>query len=161
MFNKKKSDEKPQGVVAQPAKVEKVAAPSDQVTTTSPEAPRVAIRYIDRPECAETFSDSTLEARARNLQRQLRCLVCQGEAIDESNSPFAADVRHLVRQQIADGQSDQKIEDFLVARYGAYILMKPPLQSNTWLLWLAPFAVLGLAGAVAGVAIKKAASREG
>ncbi len=110
---------------------------------------------------AETFSDSTMEARARNLQRQLRCLVCQGESIDESGSPFAADVRHLVRQQIADGQSDQKIEDFLVARYGAYILMKPPLQSNTWLLWLAPFAVLGLAGAVAGVAIKKAASREG
>ena|SRR5450755_1659262 len=110
---------------------------------------------------AETFSDSTMEARARNLQRQLRCLVCQGESIDESGSPFAADVRHLVRQQIADGQSDQKIEDFLVARYGAFILMKPPLQSNTWLLWLAPFAVLGLAGAVAGVAIKKAASREG
>ena len=110
---------------------------------------------------AETFSDSTMEARARNLQRQLRCLVCQGESIDESGSPFAADVRHLVRQQIADGQSDQQIEDFLVARYGAFILMKPPLQSNTWLLWLAPFAVLGLAGAVAGVAIKKAASREG
>jgi cytochrome c-type biogenesis protein CcmH len=110
---------------------------------------------------AETFSDSTLEARARNLQRQLRCLVCQGESVDESGSPFAADVRHLVRQQIADGQSDRGIEDFLVARYGAFILMKPPLQSNTWLLWLAPFLVLGLAGTVAGVAIKKAASREG
>jgi cytochrome c-type biogenesis protein CcmH len=110
---------------------------------------------------AETFSDSTMEARARNLQRQLRCLVCQGESVDESGSPFAADVRHLVRQQIADGQSDRQIEDFLVARYGAFILMKPPLQSNTWLLWLAPFLVLGLAGTVAGVAIKRAASREG
>ena len=109
----------------------------------------------------ETFSDPALEARARNLQRQFRCLVCQGESIDESGSPFAADVRHLVRQQIADGQSDRQIEDFLVARYGAFILMKPPLQSNTWLLWLAPFFVLGLAGTVAGVAIKKAASREG
>jgi cytochrome c-type biogenesis protein CcmH len=108
---------------------------------------------------AETFSDATLEARARNLQRQLRCLVCQGESIDESGSPFAADVRHLVRQQIADGQSDQQIEDFLVARYGAFILMKPPLQSNTWLLWLAPFLVLGMGGAVAGIAIKRAASR--
>jgi len=109
----------------------------------------------------ETFSDPALEARARNLQRQLRCLVCQGESVDESGSPFAADVRHLVRQQIAAGQSDQQIEDFLVARYGAFILMKPPLQSNTWLLWLAPFLVLGLGGAVAGLAIKKAASREG
>jgi cytochrome c-type biogenesis protein CcmH len=109
----------------------------------------------------EAFSDSTLEARARNLQRQLRCLVCQGESIDESGSPFAADVRHLVRQQIAAGQSDQQIEDFLVARYGAFILMKPPLQSNTWLLWLAPFLALGLGGVVAGLAIKKAASRAG
>jgi cytochrome c-type biogenesis protein CcmH len=110
---------------------------------------------------AEAFSDSTLEARARNLQRQLRCLVCQGESIDESGSPFAADVRHLVRQQIADGQSDRQIEDFLVARYGAFILMKPPLQSNTWLLWLAPFLVLGMGGVVAGIAIKRAAAREG
>jgi cytochrome c-type biogenesis protein CcmH len=107
----------------------------------------------------ETFSDSTMEARARNLQRQLRCLVCQGESIDESGSPFAADVRHLVRQQIAAGQSDQQIEDFLVARYGDFILMKPPVQPNTWLLWLAPFLVLGLGGGIAWMTIKKAASR--
>ena len=73
----------------------------------------------------DSFSDPATEARARNLQRQLRCLVCQGESIDESGSPFAADVRHLVRQQIAEGQSDRQIEDFLVARYGAFILMKP------------------------------------
>jgi len=89
----------------------------------------------------------------------LRCLVCQGESIDESGSPFAADVRHLVRQQIAEGKSDQQIEDFLVARYGDFILMKPPVQPNTWLLWLAPFLVLVLAGGVAAVTIKKAASR--
>jgi cytochrome c-type biogenesis protein CcmH len=107
----------------------------------------------------ETFSDPGMEARARNLQRQLRCLVCQGESIDESNSPFAGDVRHLVRQQIAEGKSDRQIEDFLVARYGDFILMKPPVQPNTWLLWLAPFLVLGLAGGVAAVTIKKAASR--
>jgi len=108
----------------------------------------------------ETFSNPALESRARNLQRQLRCLVCQGESIDESNSPFAADVRHLVRQQIAQGQSDRQIQDFLVARYGDFILMKPPLQSDTWLLWLAPFLVLGVAGSVAWVAVKKAAARE-
>ena len=87
-----------------------------------------------------------MEARARNLQRQLRCLVCQGESIDESGSPFAADLRHLVRQQIAEGKSDQQIQDFLVARYGDFILMKPPLQPDTWLLWLAPFLVLGAGG---------------
>ena len=109
---------------------------------------------------AETFADPAQEARARNLQRQFRCLVCQGESIDESGSPFAADVRQLVRRQIAGGQSDRQITDFLVARYGAFILMKPPLQSNTWLLWLAPFLVLGIGGAVAGLVIKRAASRE-
>ena len=108
---------------------------------------------------ADTFSNPATEARARNLQRQLRCLVCQGESIDESGSPFADDVRHLVRQQIAGGKSDQQIEDFLVARYGDFILMKPPLQSNTWLLWLAPFLVLAAGGTVAWVTVKKASSR--
>lgn len=108
---------------------------------------------------AAGFSNPATEARARNLQRQLRCLVCQGESIDESGSPFAADVRHLVRQQIAQGQSDRQIEDFLVARYGDFILMKPPVQPNTWLLWLAPFLVLGAGGAVAWMTVKKAASR--
>ncbi|HET7083641.1 MAG TPA: cytochrome c-type biogenesis protein [Rhizomicrobium sp.] len=107
----------------------------------------------------ETFSNPALEARARNLQRQLRCLVCQGESIDESGSPFAADVRHLVRQQIAAGKSDRQIQDFLVARYGDFILMKPPLQPDTWLLWLAPFLVLGVAGSVAWITVKKAAAR--
>lgn len=108
----------------------------------------------------ETFSDPALEARARNLQRQLRCLVCQGESVDDSRSPFANDVRSLVREQIAGGKSDEQIEDFLVARYGDFILMKPPLQSDTWLLWLVPFLALGAGGAVAAAVIKKAASRE-
>ena len=107
----------------------------------------------------DTFSNPAMETRARNLQRQLRCLVCQGESIDESGSPFAADVRQLVRQQIADGRSDQQIEDFLVARYGDFILMKPPLQPDTWLLWLAPFLVLAVGGTVAWVTVKKAAHR--
>jgi cytochrome c-type biogenesis protein CcmH len=108
---------------------------------------------------SDTFSNPMTEARARNLQRQLRCLVCQGESIDESGSPFAADVRHLVRQQIADGKSDDQIQDFLVARYGDFILMKPPLQPDTWLLWLAPFLVLVGGGTVAWLTVKKAASR--
>ena len=109
----------------------------------------------------ESFSNPATEARARNLQRQLRCLMCAGESIDESHSPFAGDVRHLMRQQIADGKSDQQILDYLVARYGDSILMKPPVQPSTWLLWLGPFLVLGAGGVVAAVVIKKAASREG
>jgi cytochrome c-type biogenesis protein CcmH len=106
----------------------------------------------------ETFSDPGMEARARHLQRQLRCLVCQGESIDDSSSPFANDVRDLVRRQMAEGKSDQQIEDFLVARYGDFILMKPPLQADTWLLWLAPFGVLAAAGGVAWLTIKKASA---
>ena len=108
----------------------------------------------------ESFSNPALESRARNLQRQLRCLMCPGESIDESHSPFAGDVRHLMRQQIADGKSDQQVLDFLVERYGDAILMKPPLQSDTWLLWLGPFLVLGAGGVVAAIVIKKAAARE-
>ena len=108
----------------------------------------------------ETFSDPVLEARARHLQRQLRCLMCPGESIDESASPFSHDVRRLMREQIAEGKSDQQILDFLVERYGSPILMKPPVEPSTWLLWLGPFLVLGLGAAVAVVVIKKAASRE-
>ena len=108
----------------------------------------------------ETFSDPVMEQRARDLQRKLRCLVCQGESIDDSNSPFAADVRQLVRQQIAEGKSDQQIQDFLVARYGNFILMQPPLQADTWLLWLAPFLALGAGGAVAVGVSKRAAARK-
>jgi cytochrome c-type biogenesis protein CcmH len=113
----------------------------------------------DAPAMGDTFSNPVMESRARNLQRQFRCLVCQGESIDESNSPFSGDVRRLLRQQIANGQSDQQIQDFLVARYGAFILMKPPLQPNTWLLWLAPFLVLGAGAAVTWVVVKKASVR--
>jgi cytochrome c-type biogenesis protein CcmH len=104
----------------------------------------------------DMFSDPATEDRARNLQRQLRCLVCQGESIDESGAPLAAELRHLVRQQIADGRSDQQIEDFLKARYGNFILMKPPLEADTYFLWLAPFLVLIGAGAVAILVISKA-----
>jgi cytochrome c-type biogenesis protein CcmH len=109
----------------------------------------------------ETFSDPALETRARHLQRQLRCLVCQGESIDESNATLAADLRRLVREQIAAGKSDQQIQDFLLARYGDFILLKPPVRPYTWLLWLAPFLVLAGAGGVAWMTIKKAAAREG
>ena len=105
---------------------------------------------------ADTFSNPTTESRARALQRQLRCLVCQGESIDESGATLAADLRHLVRQQIADGKSDREIKDYLVARYGDFILMQPPLQTDTYFLWLAPFVVLLGAGGVAFWVIRRA-----
>ena len=104
---------------------------------------------------ADTFSNPAMESRARNLQRQLRCLVCQGESIDESQAPLAAELRHLVRQQMAEGKSDSQIRQFLVARYGDFILMKPPLQPDTYFLWLAPFVVLLGAGGVAYWVIRR------
>ncbi|HEY5083877.1 MAG TPA: cytochrome c-type biogenesis protein [Rhizomicrobium sp.] len=104
---------------------------------------------------AGTFSNQAMETRARALQRQLRCLVCQGESIDESQAPLAAELRHLVREQMADGRSDSQIEQFLVARYGDFILMEPPLQPDTYFLWLAPFVVLLGAGGVAYWVIRR------
>ena len=108
----------------------------------------------------DSFSNPAMEARARNLQRELRCLVCQGESIDESQAPLAGELRHLVRQQMAEGRSDQQIQDYLVARYGNFILMKPPLEADTYFLWAAPFLVLILAGAVAIFVIRKARKAE-
>ncbi|MBV9548249.1 MAG: cytochrome c-type biogenesis protein CcmH [Alphaproteobacteria bacterium] len=104
----------------------------------------------------ETFSDPALEARARHLQRELRCLVCQGQSIDESNAELAGDLRRTVREQIAAGRSDDEIKDYLRSRYGDFILMQPPVEPVTWLLWLAPFLVLAGAGGVAWMAVSKA-----
>ncbi len=103
-----------------------------------------------------TFSDPAMEARARNLQRELRCLVCQGESIDESGASLAAELRQVVRQQMAEGRSDQQIKDYLAARYGNFILMKPPLEKDTYFLWAAPFLVLIGAGGVAIFVISRA-----
>ena len=104
---------------------------------------------------ADTFSNPAMESRARALQRQLRCLVCQGESIDESQAPLAGELRHVVRQEMAEGKSDGQIKQFLVARYGDFILMEPPLQPDTYFLWLAPFVVLLGAGGVAYWVIRR------
>lgn len=100
------------------------------------------------------------EARARALQKQFRCLVCQGESLDESNAPLAADLRRLIREHIARGESDAEITQYLVARYGDFILMKPPFEEGTYILWLAPFTVLLLGGGIAFVIVRRARARE-
>jgi cytochrome c-type biogenesis protein CcmH len=95
---------------------------------------------------SEVLKDPVLEKRARNLSTGLRCLVCQNESIDDSNAPLARDLRLLVRERLQAGDSDQQIIDFLVARYGQYVLLKPPLQAQTLLLYTTPFLVLMMAG---------------
>lgn len=95
----------------------------------------------------EVLADPALEARARALSAQLRCLVCQNETIDESAVPLARDLRLLVRERLAAGDSDRQVLDFLVARYGDFILLKPRLSAGTMLLWFAPLLIfLGAAG---------------
>jgi cytochrome c-type biogenesis protein CcmH len=105
------------------------------------------------------LADPVLEARAKAMQRELRCVVCQGQSIDESNAPLAADMRRLIREQIQDGKSDDEIKGFLVARYGTFVLMNPPVSGDTYVLWFGPlFLVLLGAGAI-GVTILRARRR--
>jgi cytochrome c-type biogenesis protein CcmH len=107
----------------------------------------------------EKLSNPVLEARAVALQKQLRCVVCQGQSLDESNAPLAADLRRLIRADIEKGQSDAEIEHYLVARYGDFILMKPPLERATYALWFGPLIVLLAGGAGAAAVIMRARSR--
>ena len=107
----------------------------------------------------ESLPDPAQEAHARALQKEFRCLVCQGESLDESNAPLAADLRRLIREHIARGETDEQITAYLVDRYGDFILMKPPFEEGTWLLWLAPFGVLLLGGGIAFVIVRRASRR--
>jgi cytochrome c-type biogenesis protein CcmH len=91
----------------------------------------------------EILKDPNLEARARTLSRELRCMVCQNQSIDDSDAPLARDIRLLVRQRLEQGDSDSQVLDFLVARYGEFVLLKPRLEWHTLLLWaLAPAALV-------------------
>jgi cytochrome c-type biogenesis protein CcmH len=90
----------------------------------------------------EIMSDPAREARARDLSRELRCMVCQNQSIDDSEAPLARDLRLLVRERIAAGDSDGQVIDFLVARYGQFVLLKPRFERETLLLWLLPPLVL-------------------
>jgi cytochrome c-type biogenesis protein CcmH len=96
----------------------------------------------------EVLKDPVLEARARDLSRELRCMVCQNQSIDDSEAPLARDLRILVRERLIAGDSDTQVVDFLVARYGEFVLLKPRFESHTAVLWLTPIGVL-IAGAIA------------
>jgi cytochrome c-type biogenesis protein CcmH len=95
----------------------------------------------------EILADPVLEQRARGLARQLRCLVCQNQSIDDSDAELARDLRRLVREHLVAGDSDDQIIAFLTARYGDFVLLEPPVKPATWGLWYGPFAVLVIAAA--------------
>lgn len=95
----------------------------------------------------EMMKDPSQEARARSLSRELRCMVCQNQSIDDSDAPLARDLRLLVRERIGAGDTDSQVIDFLIARYGSFVLLKPPFEPQTFALWLLPPLALGI-GAV-------------
>src|SRR4051794_27551155 len=94
----------------------------------------------------EMMADPKLEARAHALSRELRCVVCQNQSIDDSDAALAKDLRIIVRERIAAGDTDEQAVAFLVARYGSFVQLKPPLRADTFLLWFGPAILLVLGG---------------
>ena len=101
---------------------------------------------VAAPACAiepqEQLTDPALEARARTLGQELRCLVCQNESIDDSNADLARDLRTIVRERLTAGDSDQQVLGFVTARYGDYVLLRPPVRGGTLVLWFGPVVLL-------------------
>jgi cytochrome c-type biogenesis protein CcmH len=103
----------------------------------------------------EMLKDPGLEARARALSAELRCMVCQNQSIDDSDAPLAHDLRLLLRERLTAGDTDQQAIDYLVARYGEFILLRPRLSAHTVLLWATPMAVLVIGGVAIAFAIRR------
>jgi cytochrome c-type biogenesis protein CcmH len=106
-------------------------------------------------EPSERLGDPGLEARARAISQELRCLVCQNESIDDSNAQLAHDLRLLVRRRLVAGDTDQQVLNYIVARYGVFVLLNPPFEPVTWLLWLGPPALVLGAGAILLIRISR------
>ena len=109
--------------------------------------------YAVQPD--EILPDAKLEERARNLSRELRCMVCQNQSIDDSDAPLARDLRLLVRERLKAGDSDKQVLDFLTARYGDFVLLNPPMNAKTFLLWVLPAGLLVIGGIVLLLAIRR------
>lgn len=103
----------------------------------------VAAQHLD-----DRLADPAQELRARELSRELRCLVCQNQSIEDSNAPLARDLRRIVRERVALGEDDRTILDFLVTRYGEWVLLKPRFNAQTILLWLGPALLLAIGGGI-------------
>ncbi|MBL6928682.1 MAG: cytochrome c-type biogenesis protein CcmH [Rhodospirillales bacterium] len=95
-------------------------------------------------EPSEVLADPVLETRARDISENLRCLVCQNQSIDESDAQLARDLRVLVRERLLAGSSDNEVMDYVVSRYGDFVLLNPPFKGSTYVLWLGPAAIFGL-----------------
>ncbi len=109
----------------------------------------VAVLLVAAPAAAvnpdEILDDPVLEARARGISKLLRCVVCQNQSIDDSNAELARDLRLLVRERLVAGDGDQQVLDYVVARYGDFVLLDPPLKPKTYGLWFGPWIIVGIA----------------
>ncbi len=106
-------------------------------------------------EPGEMLSDPKLEARAEAIGKQLRCLVCQNESIEDSGADLAHDLRVLIRKRVETGDSDSQVIKFVTDRYGDFVLLKPPIEPATYLLWFSPFAILAIGAAGAWLYIRR------
>lgn len=107
----------------------------------------------------ERLQNPALEKRAHAIGQELRCLVCQNESIEDSDADLAHDLRLLVRQRLLAGDSDRQVKQYIVARYGTYVLLKPPLNAETYALWFGPLILLLCASAVAIVYYRRGSTR--
>jgi cytochrome c-type biogenesis protein CcmH len=95
-------------------------------------------------EPSEVLADTALEARARDISKGFRCVVCQNQSIDDSNAGLARDMRLLVRERLVAGDTNTEVTDYMVSRYGSYVLLKPPLNKSTYALWYGPLLIVSL-----------------
>ena len=111
----------------------------------------------------EMLENDLLEKRARHISKDIRCVVCQNQSIDDSDSPLARDLRVLIRQRLVEGDTDQEVISYLVSRYGDFVLLTPPVKGATLFLWLGPvvFALLGMLGLVQYFRRQKALMKRG
>lgn len=125
------------------------------VVAAAPSSTPLSVTPALAVEPDEMLKDPKLEARARRISQQLRCLVCQNENIDESNAPLARDLRILLRERLKAGDTDEQAIQFLVDRYGEYVLLKPRFAPHTLILWIGPFVVLGLGLIAASIYLRR------
>jgi cytochrome c-type biogenesis protein CcmH len=111
-------------------------------------------------EAPGTAPDPVLEQRVMAIAQELRCLVCQNQTIADSDADLAVDLRQQVREKLAQGMSDRDVSEFMVARYGDFVLYRPPVKHTTWLLWFGPFVLLAAGLMVLGLKLKRRAQSE-
>jgi cytochrome c-type biogenesis protein CcmH len=115
----------------------------------------LAVNFATAVEPSEMLKDPVLEARARAISQEIRCLVCQNQSIDDSNADLAHDLRLVLRERLTAGDSDQQVKDYLTARYGDFVLLNPPFRTKTLILWLGPAALLLLGIAIIAVSARR------